>query len=290
MAKKLEAVLKRKDLHVLNPKRIVVRKGWNPREQFDTPDDDELLQFVKDNGPIFPPIFVKRVSDNVELIDGERRLRAVLAAIEAGCEIEGISAIFVGKNANEITQLSLALTANQGKPLTPMEEASACQRLLNWGLSEAEIARRLGKSRAHVANRLVLADASPAVANAVEEGTITQGEAIETVKESEGSIEKQDEKLERIKKPVARRAPKMMSRLNLQKNLEAMSNEVTEAEDLNGSIGALDQLQKKYCTLIGMTMVLKNIEFDEAESEVFIAINDKLAVEAVKEGRAPWEG
>ena len=286
MATKLpDTVLKRKDMYLLDPSKVVIRAGWNPRKSFDSKEDAEFIQFVIDNGPRFPPIFIKRVGETIELVDGERRLKAVLGAVAAGCVIDGIPAVFVDKDANEIDQLSLALTANQGKPLTPMEEAEACRRLKAWGLDNTQIAVKIGKSPSHVTNRLVLINASPALAEAVESGTITQGEAMEVVKESEGSIEKQDEKLTRIKKPEAVRAPKMMSRLRLGKEIETMFNHAHEKGIKPSEMGDADIVG----VLVGLIMVLKNMSKEEAEGTVFITFTEKAAAEAVGSGKPPWE-
>lgn len=280
---KAEGILKRKDFYTLEPSTITVREGWNPRTNFNTPDDMDLCRFVIDNGPSFPPIFVRNTNEGIELVDGERRLRAVLAAIASGCEIEGIPAIFIDRNSNDIEQLSLALTANQGKPLLPIEEAGACKRLKDWGLEEVAIAKRIGKSSAHVRNRLVLVNASPAVAAAVEEGTITQGEAMETIKGADGSIEKQDEKLERIRKPTAQKAPQMMSRLKVGKAIDELVEKANEIETLD--FDKLDSNSTGIGVLVGMTMVLKNMNKDEAFAEVFLKFNEKPNTDS----KAPWE-
>lgn len=283
-----DAVLKDKEMFLLAPDKIVVREGWNPRKTFETQDDEDFKQFVINNGPKFPPIFVRRSADKVELIDGERRLNATRAAIESGCAIDGIPAIFVDKNANDIEQLSLALSSNQGKPLTPTEEANACKRLKDWGLEEAEIAKRIGKSLSHVKNRLVLSCASPAITSAVEEGTITQGEALEAVKSSDGSIDKQNAQLQKLKKPAAnagKRAPKMMARLKVEKQIEELIKQAGDNGIKPSEMGNADIVG----ILVGMTMVLKNMAKEEAESEVFILFSENAEAEAVSEGKAPWE-
>lgn len=279
MAAKLPEGVKRKDMHIVEPKIVVVKEGWNPRKFANrTPEeiqnDADFKQFVINNGPKFPPIFVSSNGDVVELVDGERRLRATLGAVEAGAVIEGIPAIFLPANTSDIEKLGLSLSANQGEQLKPLEEAEACKRMKDWGADDDTIARIIGKSPSHVRNRLVLVQASPAVKDAVEKGTITQGEAMDTVKESGGDINKQDEKLKRMRKPDAQRAAKMMSRRKLEKALEAL---VSKAGDMGLDFENADAKSKVIGIMIGIKMVHGNLELSEAESEIFIAVQDAIA-------------
>lgn len=285
MAPKLpEGALKRKDMHLIDPAKVNIREGWNPRKDFNTPDDFEFCRFIIDNGPQFPPVIIKRNADGaMDLVDGERRVRASLGAIAAGAQIEGIPAILIDANTNEIEQLSLSITSNAGKPLKPLEEAEACKRLKSWGMDDPAIAKRIGKSLSHVRNRLALAQSSPAVAAAVEQGTITQGEAMAAVKEAAGDIQKQDEKLERIRKPTAQKAPKMMSRLVVQKKLEDL---VKRGQSNAIDFDKLDKVSLGLGAMIGLMMTLKNMSEDDAKSEVWLMM---LGDTAQPTEAPPWE-
>jgi ParB family transcriptional regulator, chromosome partitioning protein len=201
-----EAVLGRTDYYRLNPNQIKVLDGWNPRLSFDAQKLEELKESIKENG-VLVPLRVKMNNDGeFTLIDGERRLRATLLAISEGAEIVSVPAIVERKTMNEIDATILALTANQGEPLTMMEEANAIKKLQNYGLKPEEIAKKLGKSVPTVYNRLSLLDASPELIEQMENGEVSFTDVKKIVNESDG-IESQKEKLEEVKaKKAARKA------------------------------------------------------------------------------------
>ena len=199
-----EAVIGRSDFYKVNPTEIEVQEGWNPRVSFDAIRLEELKESIKANG-VLVPLRVKLNNDNkMILIDGERRLRATLAAISEGAEIVSVPAIVERKTMNELDMLLLSLTTNQGEPLTIMEEAQAIQKLVNWGMKHDEVARRLGKSVPTIYNRIKLLDASPELIEEMNEGNVSFTEVKEILKDSDG-LESQKEKLEEVKEKKARR-------------------------------------------------------------------------------------
>jgi ParB-like chromosome segregation protein Spo0J len=78
---------------------------------------------------------------------------------------------------------------------------------MGWGLSIKEIAQKAGRSEGHVRNRLELANAIPAVKEAVATGEITAKDAMEIVKESDGKVDNQTEAL--MEKQTAPRKPRV---------------------------------------------------------------------------------
>ena len=74
---------------------------------------------------------------------------------------------------------------NDGKPLTLLEKSDAFKRLINYGWSEAEIAKKVGKSLAHVKDCLVLATASTALKNRIIEGSVSATVVLEGLKNGE---------------------------------------------------------------------------------------------------------
>jgi ParB family chromosome partitioning protein len=194
--RELTGVNARKDYFTVDPKSIVVKNGWNPRTDFD--GEEELVNSIKENG-VINPVRVTKENDKIVLIDGERRLRATLRAIAEGANIVSIPAIVEAANMNEIDRMFVTLLTNEGKKLTPIEEAEAYRRLINWGLSHEEIAKKMGKHVPQIYDRLRLLEASPAVREALKAKEITIAEVKEIVKESSGSIAKQSEKLAEVK-------------------------------------------------------------------------------------------
>lgn len=193
-----EAIVGRTDIYYIDPTKIVVQNGFNPRLSFDSNKLEDLKNSIIANG-VRVPLIVKLNNDNqFVLIDGERRLRATLMAIEEGNQIVSVPCRVERKQMTEIDMLTLAMTANESERLTPVEEARAFDRLRNYGLNVSDIAKKIGKSPTFVNNRLSLLDASPEVLKEVEEKNITFTEVKEIVEASDG-IESQKEKLEEVK-------------------------------------------------------------------------------------------
>jgi ParB/RepB/Spo0J family partition protein len=146
------------------PSEVHVRDGWNPR--FDFSGMEELTESVREYG-VRVPIRVRRNADGLlELIDGERRLRAALAA-----GVETVPAIMDTK-LDDVEALVLAVTANSGKPFLPLEEASALKRLKDAGLTYLEIANKVGRSDIYVMDRMKLLEAPDSVKEKITAGKL----------------------------------------------------------------------------------------------------------------------
>ncbi|GBD16192.1 Chromosome-partitioning protein Spo0J [bacterium HR26] len=150
--------------------------GPNPRQPRQRIDDQaltELADSIRTHG-VIQPVIVARSSGAVpyQLVAGERRWRAARLA-----GLRTIPAIV--RDATPRDALELALIENvQRADLTPIEEAQAYHELIEeFGLTQAEIAQRVGKSRAAVANTLRLLQAPAPVQEALSSGQITEGHA-----------------------------------------------------------------------------------------------------------------
>ena len=148
-----------------------------PREIFSPEAIEDLAQSIKEKG-VLQPIIVKRRQRaaeggfKFELICGERRLKAALLA-----GLEKIPAIV--KEIAQSELLEWALVENiQRQDLNPLEEARAFERLVGErGLSQDEVAKRVGKNRATVANSIRLLRLPEEVIGYVREGKLTAGHA-----------------------------------------------------------------------------------------------------------------
>ena len=142
-----------------------------PRKAF--PDDtiDELARSIEQKG-ILQPLLVRRSETGFELIAGERRFRA---AQRLGLEHVPV----VIRDADDDELLELALIENiQREDLNPMEEARAYRRLSDqFGHTQDEIARRVGKERSTVANMLRLLHLPEKIQRALEAGQLSAGHA-----------------------------------------------------------------------------------------------------------------
>lgn len=269
-------------LHKVDPKAIQIVEGWNPRMIFDTEADAELRDSIIANG-VLQPLTVRRDGDALFLIDGERRLRATPAAIEAGHDIQGIPCKFERKTLSQTDAMIMALVSNTGKPLDPVEEAGAMARLKKWGMSADDIAARLGKSRAHVYQQLKLDDAAPAVKKAVQKKEISAKAARQIVQQSGGDIQTQQAELKEAKAATqVRKAAKKKGKKSDTTDPTAAPGEpkappVTrqEAERIFATVDAMRSAKnsgphKEHLegVLIGMTMLLDGLTFAKAKKAV----------------------
>jgi ParB family chromosome partitioning protein len=149
----------------------IVASPLQPRTEFKKEQLHDLIESIRERG-IIQPLIVRRVGSHYELIAGERRFRA---AIEIG--LHEVPVII--RKASDQEVLELALIENlQREGLNPIEEATAYERLaVEFHLTQEEIARRVGKSRAVVANALRLLDLDPEVKSFLIQGRLSVGHA-----------------------------------------------------------------------------------------------------------------
>jgi ParB family chromosome partitioning protein len=141
-----------------------------PRTTFSESEIAELSDSIKEKGVIQPVLLRKTGFDSFQIVAGERRFRA---AGKAGLAF--IPAVV--KDISDVETLELAIIENvQRQDLNPIEEARAYQRLIDeFSLSQAEIAQRVGKDRATIANLLRVLKLNPSVVSMIENGEISLG-------------------------------------------------------------------------------------------------------------------
>ena len=189
------------EIYIVHPEVINIRDGWNARTDFS--GEDELMAYIEANGVPGVLEVCKTEDGRLELVDGERRLRAVKRLKdEKNIEIEGIQITLVKRGTNEIEQYLSHMTRNEGKPFTPTEEAACYKRLIGWNLTVNQIHERTGKSVSHIRNRLELSNATPAVNEALSSGEITISQAQQIAKEP--SVDGQNDALGKAGKPRSR--------------------------------------------------------------------------------------
>lgn len=142
-----------------------------PRLNMDDAKLEELAASIKANG-IIQPILVRRTGNTYRIIAGERRWRAAQKA-----RLHEIPALVRELDQREV--MALALIENlQREDLNPVEEGRAYQRLADdEGLTQADIAKLVDKSRSHVANLQRLLQLPHAVLDLVEQGALSMGHA-----------------------------------------------------------------------------------------------------------------
>lgn len=142
---------------------------YQPRTQFDAEELEELSQSIAVHG-VIQPIIVKPIDGGYEIIAGERRYRAAKIA-----KLKTIPAI--ARDISEEDQAKLALVENlQRQDLNSIEEAAGYASLLDaYALTQQELSKSVGKSRAHIANTIRLLALPEFVQKAVQTGSLTAG-------------------------------------------------------------------------------------------------------------------
>jgi len=152
----------------------IVPNAAQPRVEFDRAALDELVASIREVG-VLQPVVVRPVlgqSDKYELIMGERRLRATK---ELG--LDSIPAVI--KDTADEDMLRDALLENLHRSqLNPLEEASAYQQLLaDFGITQEQLATRIGRSRPQITNTIRLLKLPAPVQSRVAAGVLSAGHA-----------------------------------------------------------------------------------------------------------------
>jgi ParB family chromosome partitioning protein len=174
-------------LEALIPKKLVVeeKKGsqqqipiakikpnpFQPRKVFRAEDLQELVQSVKEKG-VLQPIVVRKKGEGWEIIAGERRYRAAQ-------KLGFLTIPAVEVQASDVESLEIALIENlQRADLSPLEEAEGYQRLSDeFQMTQEQIAQKVGKDRATVANSMRLLKLIPEVKSLLASNRLTAGHA-----------------------------------------------------------------------------------------------------------------
>lgn len=143
-----------------------------PRRNFDQESIQDLSKSIKEHGVVQPIIVKPSQNNRYTIVAGERRWRAARAA-----GLDKIPVII--RDFNDKEMLEIALIENlQREDLNPIEEAEGINSLIeSYGLTQEQVAQRLGKSRPSIANSLRLLKLPKHVKNLLEEGKISTGHA-----------------------------------------------------------------------------------------------------------------
>ncbi len=150
----------------------VVPNRHQPRGHFDEETLTSLSRSITEIG-VIQPIVVRELEDGqYELIAGERRWRAAKRA-----NLSAIPAII--RTSDDLSSLQTAVVENlHRQDLNPLEEAAAYQQLVEeFGLTQDDVAQRVGRSRSAVANTLRLLHLPPMVQRLLIEGQLSAGHA-----------------------------------------------------------------------------------------------------------------
>tara|TARA_X000000368_G_scaffold390651_1_gene354040 strand:- start:12 stop:881 length:870 start_codon:yes stop_codon:yes gene_type:complete len=144
---------------------------YQPRTTFDEKKLQELSESIKKHG-VVQPILVREEGSGYELVAGERRMRA--------SKLAGLKKIpAVVTKATDIQSLEIAILENvQREDLNPLEISKGYQRLKDeFGYTQEQVAKSVGKPRSSIANSLRLLTLSPKIQTELEKGGLTEGHA-----------------------------------------------------------------------------------------------------------------
>lgn len=163
-----EAVHKEDQVQQIAIARMITNP-FQPRKVFDEAAIEELSQSILEHG-IIQPIVVRKNGKKYEIVAGERRYRAA--------KLAGLTEIpVIVRDFNEQQMMEVAILENlQREDLTPIEEAEAYNSLIvKLNFTQDDLAKRLGKSRPHIANLIRLLQLPEDVREFVNEGKLSMG-------------------------------------------------------------------------------------------------------------------
>ena len=154
------------------PIQEIERSPYQPRREFKEEELRELAESLKNNGLVQPPTVRKNSAGRYELIAGERRIRAAQLAGWKKIQV-------IVKDVDDMTAAVMTTTENlQREDLNPIEEAISYKTLQDtFNLTQAEVAERVGKGRATVANATRLLELPDEVKALVSSGLLSSGHA-----------------------------------------------------------------------------------------------------------------
>lgn len=202
----------------VDPRTVTDREGWNVR--FDMGDLEELARSIEahlkrdpSTGGLVQPMGVKRIPAGdplaadgkyvFEVVRGHRRNASIQMLLGKGVEFpEGVRVDLLDKNLSTLDALAHLFVENMGKPLLPLEEAAAFQRLHDYGIGEAKvkkadiykwISKQVGRSDIYVWETMQLLGADDSVKEALKDKKIGSTAAKAITIHAKGDKAKQKE-------------------------------------------------------------------------------------------------
>ena len=145
---------------------------FQPRQAIDTEALEDLAQSIQENGLLQPIVVRASEQGGWEIVAGERRWRAVR-------QLEWTHVPVLKRDVDDHTMLVMALIENlQREDLSPLDEAHAYQRLIDeFGLTQSQVAERVGRDRSTIANTVRLLGLPDRVQKLLNDGKISAGHA-----------------------------------------------------------------------------------------------------------------
>jgi len=247
---------KGQDIVQLSADKLIPNPG-QPRKNFNETELQELAESIKTFGIIQPIIAANAGDGTYIIIAGERRTRAARIA-----GLETVPVII--RDYTDQKRLEISLIENiQRSDLNPIEEAAAYKNLMDFsGISQEELAARMGKNRSTVANALRLLKLPVEVQKSIEEGKVSSGHAraLLSVADSKAREILYHEILDN--EVSVREAEKRASALNTDKG-----NKKAKPPAVKTRSADIDAMAEKLITKLGTKVV---IEGDQNKGRILI--------------------
>jgi len=233
-----------------------------PRKDFNNDALNELASSIEENG-IIQPIIVQRKGDGYRIVAGERRWRAA--------RIAGLSVIpAIVRDLSDKETMEQALIENiQREDLNPIEEAAAMQNLLKaHKLTQEQLAKKLGKPRATIANTIRILNLDESLQDFVSRGDLSEGHAkvILSLKEKEDQRKVADVIIER-------ELNVRQAELYVKKYIEAQTNpskkNVAEEPDIRFMLSA-KEVETKLKKQLGAKVKIKVLDNSTGRGRIVI--------------------
>lgn len=223
----------RSDLYRIAPHNLKIKEGWNVRDD-ETLDLQELKDSIKELG-VKQPLTVQTEGENIFVTDGHRRFAAVMELIAEGVEIKTIPVQVEDRYSNAADHIASMIVRNSGKPLTPVEQARVFKRLRDYGLSETEIAHKVGKSRQWIISMLELNAAPEELKSLVKTGKVTATLAQQVIAKEGG--EKAAETLTKAVKKAEAEGKTKATAKHVEKSAKVQLRELFDSLTFEGYAG-----------------------------------------------------
>ncbi len=224
-----------------------------PRENFDEDALNELAESIKKIG-VLEPLIVRKNGKHYEIIAGERRWRAAKLA-----SLKEVPVVIKEYTEQEMTEVSL-IENIQRENLNPVEEAKGYKRLMEeFGLKQEEVAAKVSKSRAAVANLVRLLKLDESVLNMLSIGQISTGHAKVLLELSDA--EQQRSAAETV-------VEKNLSVRETEKLVKSMLKPASEPKKELTNADLYNQIQEKLSAKVGTKVSINRKSEDKGKIEI----------------------
>lgn len=191
----------RKDLLMVPVNSLQVKEGFNVRVDYG--DVEELKESIKENGVLMPLRGHKvRGEETYVITDGHRRTKAIMLLVKEDpsvVDVLRVPFVLEDKTYNDEKRVLDMMNCNTGKNLNTLEQAFACERLVNYGYKPSDIAKKTGKTPAHISNLLKLLSLPKTVKDKIMSGEISSTLALQIAREEKNP----EDVVDRVENAVA---------------------------------------------------------------------------------------